>query len=284
MTYSTAPFIRKSPLEMWEKSSFIYDGNLYRVEFRRQWTEFVGISIIIEKYLDVMDAWQRMAEIPFSGCLGCAFSEGGRIFLFAVTTPVAGSNKIMRWEIDPATWTIPAPPQFVRQSSGGYQFFNTSVCAGPHGYILVYETNEASPFSFRFLQSSDLEAWQPIGDLCNRDFYSACPTISYAENGWYMVTYLFCVGGKYVTAMARTNDFVRIQSFGGNAHLTAFQQLLAPDAQGEGINTSDVDFIEWNGKVKFNYLIGDQSTWGISNEAEYDGTLINLYHEFWPGP
>jgi len=49
-----------------------------------------------------------------------------------------------------------------------------------------------------------------------------------------------------------------------------------------GINASDVDLVEWNGKFYPTYLTGDQSTWVVANDASYDGTLLDLYRELWP--
>jgi|GEM_PF-1215139 len=291
-SYSTLPGIQKNELRAWEHSPFVLDGDLYRAGFRRMKGETVGRSITIDKYHPDIDAWQRIANIPFTRYLGCIIVEAGQVFAFATTDTASSPNKIIRREIDPATWTFTGSEIDVRQSSAGTKFYNTSVCKGPDGFIMVCETNEGTPFSIRFLQSTDLLNWTPIGDLCKSTTYAACPTVRYAENGYYIVPYLFDLSGvgngPWITAMSRTKDFVNIEPFPGNAKYTAYQQLLAPDGDRDGVNTSDFDLAEWdgpNGKVVyFEYLFGNQSGLHASNGGWYEGTIIDLYREFWPKP
>lgn len=284
--YSTVPALLKSEIPAWEQSPFVLNGDLYRAGFRRSWSATVGQSVVIEKYLPMLDTWTRVADIPWNRYLGSAFCENGQLFIFGVTDVANSPNSIVRQEIDTATWTLLGPESTVRTSSGGFKFFNTSVCRGPSTYIMAYETDEATPFSFRFLRSSDLLNWTPIGGLCNAGFYSACPTVRYGKNGYYIVSYLFDQSGNghgpWITAMARTNNFAVIENFAGNAQYTCYQQLMAPDAEMDGINASDVDFVQWDDKVYFTYLTGDQKLWAGNNDAWYNGTIENLYEEFWP--
>lgn len=285
-SYQTPPFLNKSTIPAWEQSPFVLNGELYRSGFVRGWTSTTGAGVAFDKYDSVHDVFYRVGFIPWNRYLGCAFVDAGRLYIFGVTDVSTSPNKIVRQEIDIATWQLTGPEIDIRGSSGGYKFYNTSVCAGPNGYIMAYETNEATPFSLRFLQSTDLVTWSPIGDLCHANFYSACPTVKYAENGYYVVAYMFDYSGTgagpWITAMARTNDFINIQSFGGNANLTSYQQLIAPDGEMDGINASDVDFVEWDGKVYFTYMTGDQRTWAGNNDAWYEGTFLDFYHEYWP--
>jgi|GEM_PF-2376119 len=122
----------------------------------------------------------------------------------------------------------------------------------------------------------------PHRGRCKSTTYAACPTVRYAENGYYIFDLSGNGTGPFITAMARINDFINIQAFGGNSQYTAYQQLLAPDGNMDGINASDVDLVEWNGKFYPTYLIGDQSTWVVANDASYDGMLLDLYRELWP--
>lgn len=283
--YTTIPEIVKSEVPLWEQSPVVIDGDLYRLGFARGWVLVSGNAIVVEKYLPAFDGWTKVATLPWTRFLGSAFVDDNRLYVFGSTDTTTSPNKIVRQEIDVTTWAFTGPEIDVRTSSGGYKFYNTSVCNGPDRYIMAYETNEATPFSFRFLQSYDLVTWAPIGGLCNAGFYSACPTVKYAADGYYLVTYLFDLAGDgsgpWITAAARTNDFSTIDNFGGNANYTCYQQFMAPDGPRDGVNTSDIDFIEWEGKVYITYLTGDQNTWGGNNDAWFNGTLEDLYRKFW---
>ncbi len=285
VSYSTLPVLHKGEIPAWEQSPVVIGGDLYRLGFKRAWTATTGSGIAIERYLPEFKTWTRVADLPWNRYLGCAFVDAGRLYVFGVTNVATSPNKIVRQEIDITIWQFTGPEIEIRSSSGGYKFYNTSVCAGPNGYIMAYETNEGVPFSLRFLQSTDLVTWTPIGALCNANFYSACPTVKYAADGYFLVAYLFdfsCNGaGPWITGVGRTNNFSTIENFGGNAKYTCYQQLLAPDGEMDGINASDVDFVEWNGKVYFTYMTGDQRTWAGNNDAWYNGSFVDFYHEFW---
>ena len=280
--YTTNPAIHKVAPAVYEESPFVFNGDLYKAGFVRGWTSSVGASIMISKYDPVADRFNNIANIPWTRLMGCVLSDNGHIYAFGSSDISASGNKIIQQEIDPATWTFRGAETVVVQASGAVKFYNSSVTKGPDKYIMAYETNEATPFSLRFVQSTDLVHWNSIGALCNANFYSACPCVKYGADGWYMLAYMWNNNGVYETAIARTNDFVNINTFQGVPGVyTAYQQLLSPDAQ-EGINNSDVDWTEWNGKIFFVYLVGDQSTWGRQSEAWFNGTMIDLYHNFWP--
>lgn len=285
-TYKTPSFIKKTEIPVWEQCPVVIGDDLYRLGFKRKWFATGGSGIIIERYLPEFNAWTKVADLPWNRYLGCAFVHAGKLYVFGVTDVATSPNKIVRQEIDTATWQFVGPEIDIRGSSGGYKFYNTSVCSGPNGFIMAYETNEATPFSMRFLQSTDLVTWTPIGDLCHANFYSACPTVKYAENDYYVVTYMFDYSGTgvgpWITGIGRTKNFITIENFGGNGNLTPYHQLMAPDGEMDGINASDVDFVEWDGKVYFTYMTGDQKTWAGNNDAWYEGTFIDFYHEYWP--
>lgn len=279
--YTTNPCIQKVEVPAWEHAAFVYDGDLYRAGFKRSWSGFIGTSVIIEKYDAAKAVFYKIAELAWSLALGCVLVDDGSIYVFGTTSTASAGNSIKRKQIDPATWDWTGSEINVYTAPSNVKIYNTSATKGPDKYILAYETNEGVPFSLRFLQSTDLENWSAIGALCHGNFYSACPTVRYADDGYYILAYMWNNAGTYETAIARTNNFSTIQTFQGNASYTAYQQLLSPDAQ-EGNNNSDIDFCEWDGKVYFTYLTGNQSSWARPNDAWYDGTLIDFYREWWP--
>jgi hypothetical protein len=51
---------------------------------------------------------------------------------------------------------------------------------------------------------------------------------------------------------------------------------------GEGVNNSDVDLFEYEGRTYIYYATGDQQTWGTVKIAMYDGPLKEFYEKHFP--
>lgn len=284
--YQTPPFIVKNRFAAWENSPFTLGSDLYRVGFQRTLTGTGGSSVIFEKYEPTLKVFYLVGSIPWDRYLGSAFvnPSNGKLYLTGTSDVSVTQNSVYIREVDPSTWTWAAAEVLVKTAPAGKKYYNTSLCAGVIGgvskFVMAIECDEGVPFSFRFVQSTDMVNWSFVGGLVNSGYYSACPTIRYGENGWFMLAFMFQDSGKFVNAFVRTNDFINVQGHGGLTGLTPYQQLMAP-AAGEGINNSDIDFVEWNGQVYFTYLTGDQQTWTFANDAWYQGTLLDFYHEYW---
>lgn len=282
-SYTTPPHVQKVDRPFWEHEAFTLNGELYRAGFKRSWTGWSGHFVVIEKYDDAKNVFYKIGELAWDNALGSIHVKDGKVHVFGTTNTGAAGNSIKRREINPATWTWDGAEVNVYTAPAGVKIYNTSVTRGPDKWVIAYETNEATAFSLRFLQSADFATWTAQGGLFHGSFYSACPSINYVGDGWYIVTYMWNNAGTYETAIARTRDFVTLQTFQGNPAngLTAFQQLLSPDAH-EGPNNSDFSMTEHNGRVYMVYLIGDQSTWGNRGEAWFNGTLQQFYNRYWP--
>jgi hypothetical protein len=279
-SYTTAPFITKQPHSMHEAGLFVWNGGLYRACFRRN-GEPVAWAMLIQAWDDAKAAWYDVATIPWARGLGCMLVDDGKVWAFGTTDWTQAGNSVKRQEIDPLTWSLTGPEFNVVTAPAGVTIYNSSVCKGPDGFRMVYETDEATAFSGRFLQSTDMASWSPIGDVLRPTAYNACQTIRYVEGGWYMLTWLwrYQSGGKtwYITNAGKTQDFVTVQG------LTTNVQVVSPmDTPREGTNNSDVDFIEYDGRVCFVYLTGDQASWAELKTAWYEGTLPDLFGELWP--
>lgn len=282
--YHTNPSVKKRPIPAWEATPFVLGGDLYKASFCRDWAATTGSCIRIDKYDPTKDVFYKVALLSSAHFLGCALvSEDGRLIIFTTTDTASAGNQVVACEVNTNTWAWEGAEWVVYTVPVDRKVYNTSATYGPHGYVIALETDDEVPFSIRFISSPDLATWSPIGGLCHGDFYSACPTIRYVENGYYLVSYMWNNGGSFESVMGRTNDFCAIEDFHGRPGLDAYHNLMSPDA-GEGTNNSDVDFIEWNGKVYFTYLTGDQSTWCFANDAWFDGTLIDLHRMYWPAP
>lgn len=281
--YVTPPFIEKVDRPYWEHDPFVLDGSLYRAGFKRSWTGWSNHSVIVEKYDDEKEVFYKVGELVWNNALGSAHVHNGELFIFGTTSTAVAANSIKKRKVNTTNWTWDGLETNVFTAPSTVKIYNTSVTRGPDKWIIAYETNEATPFSLRFLQSADFSTWTAQGGLFHGGFYSACPSIDYVGNGWYLVSYMWNNAGTYETAVARTNDFVTLQTFQGNpaGGLTAFHQLMSPDGH-EGNNNSDFAMTEYNGNVYMIYLIGDQKTWGSRGEAWFRGTMQELYNRYWP--
>jgi len=156
----------------------------------------------------------------------------------------------------------------------GERNLNTSVCKGPDGYVMAYETNSYVPFTIRFARSRDLMAWDKVGDVAwRKDKYTACPAIRYHDGCYYMF-YLNHTEGRwhFEEHLARSRDLVTWEESPLNPVLTPLPE--------EGANNSDIDVVEHEGRVKMFYYTGDQKGSGKLKLATYDGTLGEMLEGF----
>jgi len=220
--------------------------------------------------------------------LGSVLVQNDRLYIFATKNWMAKSDSSNRSEVvmittddlknfsEPATIYTAADRQIL---------FNSSVTYNPDQkkYIMALETDEPGfvAFSIRFLESDDLSHWNLFPDrVFGRYAYAACPTIRYID-GYYYLWYLKAVQfdpnqptkNSYVEQLSKSGDLIDWQ--------TSPQYVLAPDQKGEGIDTSDIDFIEYKNKMYILYAIGDQVTWAKIKYAVFDGGLDTWVKQFY---
>jgi hypothetical protein len=159
--------------------------------------------------------------------------------------------------------------------------FNASVCRDEKGFLMAYESNKPVQFCFKFARSKDLSRWEKLPDLIftgvNHE-YSACPVIRYFSPYYYVIYLHSPIQGHkgFVSFLARSKDLAAWE-------LSPFNPILEA-GPGEGINNSDVDLFEWQGKTYVTYATGDQATWGAVRVALYDGPMKEfLTRHFPPG-
>jgi hypothetical protein len=78
----------------------------------------------------------------------------------------------------------------------------------------------------------------------------------------------------WVSFLARSKDLAAWE-------LSPFNPILEA-SDGEGINNSDVDLFEWEGKTYITYATGDQATWGAVRMALYDGPMQEFFASHFP--
>ena len=197
--------------------------------------------------------------------------DGERIDVFA-------SSDMEQWE----TWNALTLP--------GYGLFNTSMCRGKNGFVLMFEVGKPHDvagvrFTARFAVSEDLRNWELTPPECTyaKDRYTAPHCLRYSE-GYYYNFYLEALPGSYEQYVVRSPDLICWESSPYNPVLKASDDdrriLNAGLAQSqrnriskaENYNNSDIDFCEFQGAVIINYSWGNQH--GIEHLAEaiYDGS------------
>lgn len=159
--------------------------------------------------------------------------------------------------------------------------FNSSVCPGKDGFVMAYESNDPAypPFTIKFARSDDLERWEKIPDaVFGTNRYTACPCIRYAD-GWYYVLYLEHRTPRWAfeTYITRSKDLRRWE-------LSAANPVLRAEGLDEGINASDPDIVEFQGKTLLYFSVGDQLTWMNIKRAVYPGSMAEFFKSWYATP
>ncbi len=155
--------------------------------------------------------------------------------------------------------------------------FNSSVCWDGSGFVMAYESNDPQypAFTTKFARSANLQDWQKLDDsIFGTDRYSACPCIRYAD-GYYYLLYLEHRNPlwRFETYLARSKDLKEWR-------LSPSNPVVAPTEIDEGINASDPDIIEWQGKTYLYCAVGDQRTWMNSKRLVYPGSIQDFFEGY----
>ena len=199
--------------------------------------------------------------------LACAHAHQGTLYVFASRLGDRTWNDVTLFKsADLEQWES----KVVIEQDPAERLFNSSVCEGPDGFIMAYETNDPAypAFTVKFARSKDLDNWTKLPDaVFGTDRYTACPCIRYA-NGYYYMLYLERRAPRWFfeTYIARSKDLVSWE-------LSPANPVLTPTAIDDGINASDPDLFEYEGKTYLYYAVGDQRTWMNIKRAAYPCTL-----------
>lgn len=190
-----------------------------------------------------------------------AIIDDGVLYIFGT---VQNRSIQMVSSSDLSSWSLPV---IVFEPSASI-VYNTSVAKDADGFVMAYETDIGGPSTIQFAKSQDLVSWTPVSVPFHFGSYSACPTIRFID-GQYYVFYLSAISRDvvtFVTLVERSPDLLNWEA------TTNGYAVLSPEA-GEGINTSDMDMAELNGKTYMVYLVGDQGNWNSLRLASYNSTL-----------
>ena len=159
--------------------------------------------------------------------------------------------------------------------------FNSSLCKGPDGYVLAYESNtpDYPAFTIKFASSPDLKTWTKLPEATfGMNRYTACPEIHYS-NGYYYVMYLEHRSPRHYfeTYITRSKDLHTWE-------LSSANPVLSPAGLDDGINASDPALTEFDGKTYVYYSVGDQRTWMNTKCGVYPGTPDEYFARWYQQP
>ncbi len=231
-------------------------------------------------YLTLTDveSGAELARFGQGHSLGCAIVHDNTLYAFATRfenndwndVTLFKSSDLKQWE-----------SKVVIKQEKTEHLFNSSVCAGPDGFVMAYETNapEWPAFTAKFARSKDLENWtKEDGAILGSDRYVACPCIRYA-GGYYYVLYTEHRTPRWFFQVyaARSKDLKTWELSGANP-------VVTPDEADDGINASDLDMAEFNGKTHVYYAVGDQRTWMNIKRSVYDGPMAQFLAAWFTTP
>ena len=227
-------------------------------------------------YLLVRDAetGDEMARFAEGHGLASCHVQDGTFYAFASRWGDEGSwNDVTMFKsTDLKSWE-----QKVVVAQENEHLFNSSVCEGPDGFVMAYESNDPAypAFTTKFAKSTDLENWTKLPkSTFGANRYTACPCVRYC-NGYYYVMYLERRSPRHYfeTYVTRSKDLEAWELASGNP-------VLIPDSIDDGINASDPEIIEIDGKTHVYYAVGDQLTWMNIKRAQYAGSM-QAFFEYW---
>lgn len=282
-----------------EATPIEWNGRLLFAEWIRSFNGPKGEELVVDgknqDYTRFLDPEKNETVGKFTA-FGCtyisAFKDGDRVYVSGTrrdtkTVDVFSSTDLENWELVSSVET----PDYVRAT------YNTSMCKGPDGYVMVIEisgdkTVIGRGFTIIFATSKDMKTWEikPIEQYSLfKDRYTACPSIRYYD-GYYYVVYLECWPTfRLEPTIVRTKDMETYELGFFNPFMRIDdddKKIMYPDRftdeeidyieNAVDINVSDFDFCDYNGKTRIVYSWGNQLGKEFLAQAEYDGSLEQL--------
>ena len=279
-------------LDLVECTPVVFKGRLYRFEYVRKGYKPNTTGDSYFRFIDV-ETNKPTTRFAEGYHLGSAFVDGDTIYVSGVD--IWGGNRIeLFYSTDMKNWQSRTALNVSK-----YEIFNTSICRGENGYVMMFEIGgppeeSGSRFTARFAISSDLLSWTITPPECvySKDRYTAPHCLRYLD-GYFYNFYLEAYKG-YEMRVVRSKDLVHWEASPlnpvlrhspddkkiANPKLTTQQQKIIKEAK--NINNSDIDFCEYQGRTVILYSWGNQQGVEFLAEASYAGTEDSFIRSWFP--
>lgn len=277
-----------------ETSPFVFDDHLYLLENNQRFWDVPGA-----KPGDFFhDDEVRIRDLASGEIVSVALKNHGfgtvlvwdsKVYVFAgdygqdkpwrkmTEITMTSSEDLVHW----------SQPVTVLKAHEDEYFFNTAVCRGRNGFVLLYETSDSrwKPFTFRYVESTDLMHWTKVpGALYGTDKYVGGPALYY-EDDWYYTLFLESLGGKkYETRITRSRDLQYWDDAPEERPFVTFdpshKNIPLIDPEISESNASDVELCFYKGKTILYFTGSDQTTAGDLQRATFDGSPGELFSHF----
>jgi len=261
-------------LDVCEATPFVWEGRLHLMACHRPSEG----RLVRDHFLTIRDATGRelISRFGEGHSLACLLVARGNFNVFA-----------SRWEND--TWndvTLFRSPdmrnwsaQVILCQEPPEHIFNTSACAVDDHFVMAYETNDPAykPFSEKFARSEDLVNWERVeGAVFAPDRYAACPCLRF-HDGYYYMLYTEHIKPRwwFEIYMVRSENLMDWEPSPRNP-------IVSP-GEGEDINTSDPELVEFRGNTYLYYSIGDQRTYSKLKRARFEGPMGEFFEWCYEG-
>lgn len=261
--------------DLCELTPIIWQGRLCHLECVRPASGGTSKDYVLR--LVGAESGRELARFAEGYGLASAIIHDGRLWVFASRFAEGSWNDVTLFHsADLQNWSSQV---VVRQENE--HLFNSSVCRGPDGFVMAYESNDPAypPFTIKFATSPDLQSWRRLPEaIVGTDRYTACPCLRFVDGHYYLM-YLEHRQPRHVfeTYVSRSADL-------RTWHLSAANPVLAAQGTDEGINASDPEIIEIGGRTYVYFSVGDQLTWMNVKRALYPGPLGRFFAEWFSTP
>ena len=201
------------------------------------------------------------------------------------------SDDLIHWE------------KYAEHPMPGWKIFNMNIAKMGDIYTLLIEISEPAeergvcPFTFRFLQSTDMTHWTltPYECAFQRDRYAGSPALYTLEDDpYYYVGYLEAYPlERYANCLARSKDLIHweyslinpVLMYDETEDKKIGSPFLTPEdrayiAGALDINNSDMELCEYLGRTVIYYSWGDQHGHEFLAEACYEGPMKEFLQSF----
>lgn len=291
------PLVRKLgtiDLDIVETTPVVFRGQLYRFEYIRKRYKQNKTNDSYFRFVAV-ETGKFSLSFGHGYHLGSAFVWQDKAYVFAVKS--WGGNTIFMFESENlCDWS---EPRMILQDLR-WAAYNTSICRGRDRFIMAYELDKpveevGVPFTIFFAESDDLNSWRKCTEVApfTPDRYSACPTIRFCDNYYYMLYLEGSYEKGFRQHLVRSANLRQWQQSPFNPFLdfSADDYLCKADFPAEAaatinkagnINNSDADLCEYENKVVIYYSWGNQRGTEFLAEAVAVGPLNQFLASWFP--